>query len=479
MDPAMLARIQFGFIACYHFLFVPMSIGTGLIMAIEQTRAYKSKAAEDIAAANFWAKVFTLCFAVGVATGITMEFSFGTNWADYSRFVGDIFGAPLAAEALFAFFLESTFLGVVLLGKNKVSPKFYLASSWLAWGGSLLSALWIIIANSWMQTPAGYTVEQTATGSKAVMTDFFTAALNHSTLPRYFHVVVALIIMGALVAVAIGAYHMLHSKKEFGKKALRVGTIVALVAAVIMMPAGHQQAVEVAQQQPEKLAAMEAQYADGPAGMTIIGFVDEESQEVKAIEVPIPGMTSILISGDPSYEIQGLNSFDSGDVPPVGLVFQTYHLMILAYGLICLWVLLALIATVKAKKGKEPGKGLLKALLFAPIFPIIAIQTGWMCAEFGRQPWIVYHELRTVDAYSQAVDPTELIISLVLFVVVYLAIFVVFLRLFFHLAKQGPTDADRKGTSVGSIADKLAGGAKAAGEATAVAEGAAAAKEVK
>ena len=182
-DPAMLARIQFAFVVVVHFLFVPLSIGIGLIMAISETRYYKTRSAKDEAIAKFWVKIFTATFAMGVATGITMEFSFGTNWADYARYVGDIFGAPLAAEALLAFFLESVFLGVVILGRKKVSPKFFLASAWLVWFGSCLSALWILIANSWMQTPAGAALA--ADGSKAVLTDFFAAAFNASTLPRY------------------------------------------------------------------------------------------------------------------------------------------------------------------------------------------------------------------------------------------------------------------------------------------------------
>ena len=211
LDAATLARIQFAATALFHFLFVPLSIGFGLILAILETKAYRTRDPHDEALAQFWLRLFTGTFAVGVATGITMEFSFGTNWADYARFVGDIFGAPLAAEALFAFFLESVFLGVLLFGRNRVSRGLYLASGWLVWFGSCLSALWIIIANSWMQTPAGYEVVETETGSKAVMTSFLEAAFNPSTLPRYAHTVIALLIMGALVCVAIGAYYLLRA----------------------------------------------------------------------------------------------------------------------------------------------------------------------------------------------------------------------------------------------------------------------------
>lgn len=184
-DVVFLSRLQFALCVAFHFLFVPMSIGLGLILAVSETRYYKTRDPKDAAAAHFWTKIFTVTFAVGVATGITMEFSFGTNWANYSRFVGDIFGAPLAAEALLAFFLESCFLGVLLFGRKKVSKKFYLVSAWLVWIGSCLSALWILIANSWMQTPAGY--EIAADGSKAIITNFWEAAFNPSTAARYFH----------------------------------------------------------------------------------------------------------------------------------------------------------------------------------------------------------------------------------------------------------------------------------------------------
>ena len=227
LDPVMLGRIQFTLTVVYHFIFVPLSIGIGLIMAIFETRAFRSGSEKDQHAARFWVKLFTVTFAVGVATGITMEFSFGTNWADYSRFVGDIFGAPLAAEALLAFFLESVFLGVLLFGRGKVNRKFYLASAWLVWFGSCLSALWIIIANSWMQTPAG--AELAADGSRAVITDFLAAAFNPSTLPRYGHTVSALLVMGAFVAMAVGGYYLLKKRhQDFAQKAIKIAKLIPL-----------------------------------------------------------------------------------------------------------------------------------------------------------------------------------------------------------------------------------------------------------
>ena len=205
MDVVALSKFQFAFTVMYHFFFVPISIGLGLVTVLFERKYYRSGDPADKAMSELWIKIFTATFAIGVATGVTMEFAFGTNWATYSRFVGDIFGAPLAAEGLFAFFLESTFLGVLLFGRNKVSKKFYYVSTWLVWLGSLLSALWIIIANSWMQTPAGYKIVETAQGSKAELTDFFAAALNPSTLPRYAHTVNAVLITGGMMCAAHGA----------------------------------------------------------------------------------------------------------------------------------------------------------------------------------------------------------------------------------------------------------------------------------
>lgn len=453
LDVAFLSRFQFAFTVMYHFLFVPMSIGLGLILALAETRAYKTKTAEDKAAAQFWVKVFTVTFAIGVATGITMEFAFGTNWANYSRFVGDIFGAPLAAEALFAFFLESSFLGVLIFGRSKVSPKFYMVSAWLVWAGSCLSALWIIIANSWMQTPAGFEVAQTAEGTKAVLTNFWEAALNPSMVARYTHTVDSLLIFGSFVAIAIGAYHVLHGKKDFGKKTIAMASVVAIITSVLMLPIAHEQAVVVAEHQPEKLAAMEGQYETGPADMYIMGYVDESNHEVIAIQVPIPGMTSWLASGDFSTVYPGLDTLAPEDRAPVQITFQAYHLMVALYGAILLWLIFAVVAWRKFATGKEAPKGLLKALMWAPLFPMLAIQAGWMVAEVGRQPWIVWGLLRTNDAISMSVDSVELLITILLFVVVYAFMLVMYVRIIKRIIKTGPVVGDKDTNILGTSAE--------------------------
>lgn len=434
MDAVLLARIQFAATALYHYLFVPLSVGFGLVLAVLMTRAYKTRDPKDEALASFWTRLFAGTFAVGVATGITMEFSFGTNWADYSRFVGDIFGAPLAAEALFAFFMESVFLGILLFGKKRISPKAYLASAWLVWCGSLLSCLWIIIANSWMQTPAGYVVEETATGAQATLTSFFEAAINYSTLQRFCHVVLALLITGALVAVAIAAYYKLKNRDEvFGDKLLKTGLTIAIVGCVLMMPAAHQQAVEVSEQQPAKLAAMEGQWETGPAEMSLFGWVDEDAGTT--FTIGIPGFTSWLATGDFNAEFPGLNDFDENYYPGnINAIYQSYHMMLYMMGV----VVLVLVLGVLVYKNKLHGKWALRIMLFGWVAALLAIEFGWLVAELGRQPWIVYGELLTADASSLAVTPAMLIITLVLFALVYALIYFFWLKASFGIIKKGP-----------------------------------------
>lgn len=454
-DPVLLARIQFALTAMYHYVFVPLSIGLGLIVAVFETKYYRSQRAEDAAASRFWIKVFTATFALGVATGITMEFSFGTNWADYARFVGDIFGAPLAAEALLAFFLESVFLGVLLFGRKKVGKKFYLASAWLVWLGSCLSALWIIIANSWMQTPAG--AELSADGTQALLTNFLDAAFNATTAPRYFHTVDALLIMGAFMALAIGAWHLKHGRHtEFAMKTVRVASVIALATTCIMVAFAHQSAVVVADEQPTKFAMMEGAYNGEAMPLYAVGWVDEANQEVVA-PLAIPGGTSFLASGTFDKEYPGLNDLaksgtygsdfteETVSQLPVNTVFQSYHLMVVMFGLIALTTLLAFVFTFR--KGRIKGMRWLQNLaIVSPLFPFVAIQAGWITAEIGRQPWVVYPatsspdgvSLLTQSASSASVSSPELAITLTLFVLIYLFLIIGWARIVCHLIKVGP-----------------------------------------
>ena len=470
-DVVFLSRLQFTLTVAFHFVFVPLSIGIGLITALAVTRAHKSQDPADEKASQLWIKIYTTTFAVGVATGITMEFSFGTNWADYSRFVGDIFGAPLAAEALFAFFLESVFLGVLLFGRGKVSEKFYCVSAWLVWAGSCLSALWILIANSWMQTPAG--AELAADGSKAVLTDFLAAAFNPTTGVRYFHTVLAAFIIGGLVALSIAAFYQLKGKHlDFAKKTTKTGLIVAIVATVALFASAHASAVAVWEEQPTKLAAMEGQYETEVPPLYFFGWVDEANQTV--IGPSLPGFTSFLATFTFDTEYPGLNdlaaserygAMEVSDIP-VGAIFQVYHLMVAVSGVLV--VLLALTAFAFARKKLQNWKWLQKLLVIAPIFPFAAIEAGWFTAELGRQPWVVYPaasspdgvSLLTADAASTSVSAPELLITIVLFCAVYLLLFVAWIRITGKFIKAGPDAAasNPEDTGVASaVIDKIAG----------------------
>jgi cytochrome d ubiquinol oxidase subunit I len=464
MDVAFLSRFQFAMTIFFHFLFVPLSIGLGLFLAIFETRYYRSRKPEDLAISKFWAKIFTTTFVIGVATGITMEFSFGTNWANYSRFVGDIFGSPLAAEALFAFFLESVFLGIVLFARKRVSPRFYLVSTWLVWFGSALSALWILIANSWMQTPAGF--EVLPDGSKAIITDFFAAALNPSTIPRYLHTVDSLLILGSFSTIAIGAYYILRkrtsSQIDHGKKFIKTGFIVGVITVIIMLPFGHLQAAQVANTQPAKLAAMEGQWEDGPAPLSVGGFVDEANKTTTALEIPIKGFTSFLSSGSFDTVYPGLNTMAQGPVdlskypaivpssyqggtPSVNIVFQSYHIMVGLWFLMLVW--LALTAVLLKKKRLQDHPVLARLLVFGPLIPFVSIQAGWMVTEIGRQPWVVYDLLLTNDAFSMSVSAVEILITIVLFLVFYVVLFIAWLRIVLKQIKAGP-DAQLEAATV-------------------------------
>ena len=456
-DVALLSRIQFALTVAYHFIFVPLSIGLGLITAIFATKYYRSRDEKDGAAVRLWVKIFTATFAIGVATGITMEFSFGTNWADYSRFVGDIFGAPLAAEALFAFFLESVFLGVLLFGRNKVSPKFYTVSAWLVWAGSLLSALWILIANSWMQTPAG--AELAADGKKAIITDFLAAAMNPSIAPRYFHVIVALLIIGAFTSLALGGWYLLKNKHtDFAMKTVRIGAVVGIVASCAMIVTAHASAVQVSEEQPTKIAMMEGMYNDEVPPLYAFGWVDEENEKV-ITPFAIPGGTSFLATGTWDTEYKGLHSLAQEEKysdmnvadQPVNLVFQTYHLMVAMYGLIMVTAILAIVFTMRGERVRSM-RWLQKLFVISPLFPFVAIQVGWITAEVGRQPWVVYPSttgpdgvaLLTNDAISQSVSAPELLITLALFLAVYLFLLIGWVRVISHFVKQGPDEGAAK-----------------------------------
>jgi cytochrome d ubiquinol oxidase subunit I len=429
----MLARIQFAFTIGYHFLFVPISIGVGMMVVLSERRYYKSGIPADKAASNFWIKLFTATFAIGVATGLTMEFAFGTNWAEYSRFVGNIFGAPLAAEGLIAFFLESAFLGILLFGRKRVSRRFYYISAWLVWIGSLLSALWILIANSWMQTPAGYRVED----GRAILTSFWAAALNPSIGPRYVHTIVATLITGCFVVAAVAAYYFLKKRNlSFARQAILSAVVIGLVLSIAMPFIGHWHALVVAEYQPVKMAAFEnVGDTQQNAPLYLFGWVRGDGD---TIGVAVPSGLSLMLGLDPEHEVTGLNSVPPGDRPPVQLTFQSYHLMI-ALGI--LFVLVFLAAVILHILGRlEKSRWMQWALIACVPLSLLAINLGWMAAEVGRQPWVVQDLMRTTDAVSPLVSSGEIWATLGLFGLIYLVLFIAWLRIFLGIIKKGPDD---------------------------------------
>ncbi len=434
MDAVLLSRIQFAFTVGFHFLFVPLSLGTTVALVLAERRYYKSGLPDDGAAARFWVRIFTTTFAIGVATGITMEFAFGTNWASYSRFVGDIFGAPLAAEGLLSFFLESTFLGVLLFGRGRVSRRFYYVSAWLVALGAHLSALWIIIANSWQQTPAGYKVEE----GRAVLTDFFAAAFNPSTFPRFFHTVAATWTVGAFFAAGIAAYFLLKGRHTtFARRTLRFGLVLGLVTAIAMPLLGHWSATQVANTQPAKMAAFEGLYKTRDhAGLSLVGWVDQGNEKLYALT--IPSGLSLMLGFSPSHQVTGLDKFAPQDRPPVEITFQVYHLMVALGILMILWMLLGIFLWWRGRL--ETSHRYLRLTVWSFVIPMLAIQTGWAAAEIGRQPWIVYNELRTVDAVSAIVPAGQVALSLGIFAVIYAVLFVAWVRILLGIIKRGPEE---------------------------------------
>lgn len=433
MDVVMLSRIQFGLAAGVHFIFPSLTLGLTLLVLLLEYKFYKTNDELFQTVSSFFIKILGLVFALGVATGIVLEFSFGTNWAEYSRMVGDIFGAPLAAEGIFAFFLESVFLGVLLFGRNKVSKKVYLVSAFLVFFGSHSSGLWIIIANSWMQTPAGFAIE----GGRAVLTDFFAAAYNPSTLVRYAHVIIAGWISGSLFAAGVAAWYLI--KQQHIKEAqtiLKTAIIIFCVMSLIQFVSGHIHSVQVTNLQPEKMATFEALWeTQKGAPMSVIG-IPVESEKKTYFEIKIPKLLSLLAFFDPNALVKGRDAFTEDELPPVLLPYFSYHIMI---GLGSLFALLSIIAiALLLTKKLFTAKWFWYVLVIAIPLPIIANEFGWIAAEVGRQPWAVYKVLKTVDAVSAIVPATHVLLSLIIFSLIYLLLVVLFITILVKIIKKGP-----------------------------------------
>lgn len=439
MDVEILARVQFALTIMFHYIYPPLSIGLGLILVIIEAIYLKTNDTFYLNMAKYWVKIFALTFAIGVATGIVMEFEFGTNWATYSRYVGDVFGSALAAEGVFAFFLESGFLALLLFGWDRIGKVAHFFATLMVCLGAHFSAIWIIVANSWMQTPTGFHIVGEGVNARAEITDFWAMVFNPSSVDRLMHSVIGAWLAGAFLVISVSAYYILKKRHlEFAKSSLKIGLVVGLIACILQGISGDRSARVVVEHQPAKLAAMEGIFrTDTDVPLTLFGIVNTKEERVE-YAIKIPKLLSILSFGMAGGEIKGLDQFPKKDWPNVQAVFQTFHLMVL------MWILMltfSLLAAVMWRRGTLfTSKWMLRGLVVSVMFPQIANQAGWVAAEMGRYPWIVYNLLRISDGLSKTVTANQVFGSLVMFTVLYFLLFLVFIYLLNEKIKHGPVD---------------------------------------
>jgi len=434
----LLHRIQFALTASFHFIFPPMSLGVGLILVIFGIKAVRTGDPKWRQLSMFWVKIYGLVFAMGIATGIVQEFEFGTNWSVYSRFVGNIFGSLLAAEGIFAFMLEGGFLGLMLFGGARLGNKLWLFATTMVVAGATFSATWIVMANSWMQTPAGYELQQGTHGQQAVMTSFRDVVFTPSFGPRILHVLAASWMVGSAFVLSVGAWYLLKQRHmELGRTMIRVALPVFAVMAVLQVFVfGANQAVEVTNRQPEKLASMEGLYTTQTcAPMYFVGWTDPDTQTTKGLHVPC--LLSFLATQDFHGEVQGLDAFPRDDWAPTNLVFQVYHLMI-DLGTLFLGIAALAVGLWVWKRRLWQTRWVLWLLVSSVVLTELATESGWWTAEFGRQPWVVWQVLRTSGAQSPNVTTAQVAFSIGMFVVLFALLLVVFLFLLDRVIKQGP-----------------------------------------
>ncbi len=444
MSTELLARLQFAFTISFHYIYPPLSIGLGLLLVAIEALWIKTRNPLYHQMARFWTKVFALTFAIGVATGLVMEFEFGTNWATYSRYVGDVFGSALAAEGIFAFFLESGFLAVLLFGWDKVGPKMHFFATCMVALGAHFSAIWIIVANSWMQTPAGYHIVGEGLKARAEITDFWAMVFNPSSMDRLSHTVVGAWQAGAWLMVSIGAWYLLRKRhRAFALASVKIGLVLSLTASVLTLVTGDRSAKGVARNQPAKFAAFEGHWETGPqAPLHVVGWVDEKAETTRGLA--LPGLLSWLAHGDAAKPVTGLRDIPRDERPPVNFTFQLFHVMVgIGFALIglALWAAWAL-----WRGTLENSRPLLGLLVISVLGPQIANQAGWWAAEVGRQPWIVYKLLRTSQGLSAVVSANQVLTSLVMFSGVYLLLFAAFVFLLNEKIRHGPDEADLQPT---------------------------------
>ncbi len=434
MDVVTLSRLQFALTSMFHFLFVPLTLGLSMLVAAMETRYVRTGDIKFLRMTKFWGKLFLINFALGVVTGITLEFQFGMNWAEYSRYVGDIFGAPLAIEASVAFFLESVFLGLWIFGWNKVSKKTHALAIWLVAVATNLSGLWILLANGWMQHPVGYVLRN----GRAEMVDFIAMVTNPNGLLKFGHQIFSGYTVAAFFVMGISAWHLLRKNEtDFFKTSFKMAAIFGLSASILVALLGDMHGVDVAQSQPAKFAAMECVWeTQQGADMHLLLFPDSQNERNAIATFSIPKMLSLMATHNPNGIVKGLKDFPKDERPPVLPVYLSFRLMVALGGL---FLLISLIAVVMASRNTlERYPLFLKLLVLLIPLPYLANQLGWIVAEMGRQPWIVYGVLKTSQAVSTAITASQVFASLIGFVLLYSLLGFVDIFLLVKFARKGP-----------------------------------------
>ena len=431
MDVLFLSRLQFAAATMFHFLFVPLTLGLSVLVAIMETKYARTGDETYLKMTKFWGKLFLINFAVGVVTGITLKFQFGTNWSRYSAYVGDIFGSLLAIEATAAFFLESTLIGVWVFGWKKLSRKAHATVMWFIAAAGNLSAIWILTANGWMQQPVGYTIRN----GRAELTDFGAVLFNEFSILQFFHVVPAAFILSAFFVMGISAYHLLKKQHiEFATRSLKIGLVCGLISSVFVVLEGDMHARHVTETQPAKLAAMESLWeTTTQAPIHLIALPDEQNERNSIQIGSIPGVLSFLGHHDVNAEIKGLKAFPKDERPPVLLTFLSFRGMV-ALG--TYFVPMMIIGVWRRNQLMEIPL-YLKLMLYSIPLPYLAIQMGWIVAEVGRQPWIVYGVMKTSDAVSP-IATSQVATTLIGFILIYGLLGAIGYFLMFKHARQGP-----------------------------------------
>ncbi len=433
MDVVFLSRLQFAAATMFHFLFVPLTLGLSVMVAYMETKYVRTGDKLYLSMTKFWGKLFLINFAVGVVTGITLEFQFGTNWSRYSEYVGDIFGSILAIEATTSFFLESTLLGVWIFGWKKLSKKAHAIVMWLVAIAGTLSSVWILLANGWMQHPVGYVLRN----GRAELDSFWAVVTNKFGILEFLHTVSGAYVLSAFFVMGISAYHLLKKQHiEFFTRSFKIALIFGLASSIFVAAIGDTHGVHVSEVQPAKLAAMESHWETATRAPIHLFAIPDEENERNLIEIgSIPGLLSLLGFHDINAEVTGLRDIPRDERPPVLITFISFRVMV---GLGTLFILLTIYGWFKRNRLLE-SRNYLKVMLFAIPLPYIAIELGWVLAEVGRQPWIVYGLMRTSDAASP-IDVSQVLFSLIGFIVVYGLLGAIGFYLIATNAKKGPAE---------------------------------------